>query len=105
MPKDALLYDRLQALGLAAKTFQPTPTDFETLCLVSPWLDSADPSAMFLSLPAIRRHSNFRKLTCTAARRLVLQIVPHLPAKPPNPSTQQRATPPDSIKRSTTPIT
>jgi acetoin utilization deacetylase AcuC-like enzyme len=33
MPKDALLYDRLTALGLAGRTFTPTPPDVATLCL------------------------------------------------------------------------
>lgn len=34
MPKDALLYERLEALGLASRTFTPTIPDFDTICLV-----------------------------------------------------------------------
>ena len=34
MQKDAMLYDRLCALGLAARTFAPAPPDAATLCLV-----------------------------------------------------------------------
>lgn len=33
-PQDHLLYLRLQELGLAGRTFTPTPPDIETLCLV-----------------------------------------------------------------------
>ena len=33
MPKDALLYRRLQELGLAERTFTPPPPDIATLCL------------------------------------------------------------------------
>lgn len=33
MPKDALLFARLQQLGLAGRTFTPTPPDADTLCL------------------------------------------------------------------------
>lgn len=34
MPKDALLYERLCALGMANRTFTPQPPDIDTLCLV-----------------------------------------------------------------------
>jgi hypothetical protein len=34
MPKDHLLYLRLQELGLAGRTFTPEPPDVGTLCLV-----------------------------------------------------------------------
>lgn len=34
MPKDALLYDRLTAAGLAGNTFTPVQPDRSTLCLV-----------------------------------------------------------------------
>lgn len=34
MPKDALLYARLQQLGLAARTFRPEPPSADTLALV-----------------------------------------------------------------------
>jgi acetoin utilization deacetylase AcuC-like enzyme len=34
MPKDALLYDRLVASGLAGNTFTPSHPDRDTLCLV-----------------------------------------------------------------------
>lgn len=34
MPKDALLFEKLQSLGLAANTFTPTHPDTDTLCLV-----------------------------------------------------------------------
>jgi acetoin utilization deacetylase AcuC-like enzyme len=33
MPKDALLFERLQRLGLAGRTFSPTHPDADTLCL------------------------------------------------------------------------
>lgn len=53
MPKDALLHARLRELGLANRTFTPTPPDTDTLCLihdedyVTSFLDGTiSPSAM-----------------------------------------------------------
>ncbi|GBF88042.1 histone deacetylase [Raphidocelis subcapitata] len=85
MPKDALLYDRLVELGLAGRTFQPTPPDVDTLCLahdegyVRAFLDGAlPPQAMRrIGLPwseALVRRTLIGTGSAVLAARLALQF-------------------------------